>query len=1382
MGRTLVDIGFDGGTVFNAAPTALALKTAGAAVTVRDDSAAVTLAATSRLQVGRDPALDALGAFTVEAVVSTDKFGSTQTLVESQTPPLRLEIDRTGILRGAVHTADGWQQVVADTPLTKQQESTVRLVRDDGGRLRIELDGKIVGEATATGTLSPTGRAGMSIGTDIAGKNGFVGTISGLRVLDEMVTTGTIRALTAKANKLRDRLVDLYKIDVSVYLDPATVDERFNGIKAIMRAAGVDDLSKLSKLTINQPTKLLPGTILRAPDSGGVTGVLDWALVAKQFATIAKTDVTGAARLMDTSLPTRRISTERMLELDPERMVINGSIRATTTASVSDAVSVTRTADEPITFDTTAISTTSIGGDIGAIRTSRTGRHLSDVTLTGRRTIERSLIERDVAEIRSDVVLHRSVPDVVAGLVDDISAIEGVERLNRDHPGAWPVMSMAPMMFTSTVLPVDSAVIIARRLDLTNQTLEIDPAVGTLYIIVEDFEASSGAKITWKRPVLDVPNIGPDPALNGHPNWSGVHTSGSKHGLPGGDAGNGAPGLAGRSGIDAPSVEIWALRANGMPDIDLAGQPGGQGGRGQQGGRGGRGADGEAGKWWWAFGKRCWEDPGNGGSGGRGGDGGRGGRAGDGGDGGNILFAVLEESLAALTTSNAFSPNLGAGNGGPGGAGGVRGEGGAGGSRGFTEVCSGGSAGAQGQPGQVGPTGTAGVAGNAGQMRIMTVTQESWDEQLTRPWLYDVTPNAALPGTTVILKGSRFADTDQVRIGTTVLASTLRADEGLNVTLPTSIAGGQHQLYTRRHDGQESNRLPIIIKPQITGSLPVVTPGVPATVDGRSFVTGAAVDYDGALYPATVASPTRLTFTVPETAGPVSAEHDVTLTVVNPDGQRSNTVTATVPQVLKNGFRLGVHDFAFPNDADGRPSWSTFETTFGAVEVWHELLDPVFGHPILTAAFYAFYKHFLDGTVNGGLATGFCTSLASDALDRFWSGRNDTFTAVTRDVEFRRHLTAIHGKLLSRESLIGFHDQSRRGQANVATTFRTIESNFRNGGTRETAPMLFFVPSGAAWDAGYFDMLASSHCIVPIRITYPPGSDGTASLDGIRMHCWDNNHPADPDCFVDFRVVGGETRFTYTAAGSTSFQSEDGITLATASLGEYLLRDHDLPFSGPLGLTRFVLDFLLSPATMSVVDDSGRVTGQVGGQILSEIPDSHPMYLVPNGYLLPTGVGMTRRITGTATGTYSYGSLGPDGTSIGLVDVPTASGEVDRVLANGDGTRIRFVPGNAKTVDLTLGRQVAGHARGVSVERFAATPTSDLDVTISPDLSLVRVANTGADTQVDVKLLDFRLSNSQRASLARPAIQLPADHDLVVAVTNWPSLSDSAVTTTVVAH
>jgi hypothetical protein len=1315
MPGTVLDLGFDGARPF-ATGGGPRLRTSGVALREGPAPGSVELAPSTRIKVSRDPALDGLDQFTVDLEVTPSRTDRAQVLLASQNPPLRVELDGGGKVVASVHTADGWQEVSSTKALRKGQAAAVRVARDPRGRLSIDLDGAASGTGSTGGALVPTGRGGITVGADASGGMGFAGALGKLRISDVGLSLKAEKALRAKEKKYAGVFSGSFKVPVDVHLLPGAVDDRFNRIKAIMNACGVEDLSDLSTLQVQHRTVLTPGTVLKAPRASLVP-VVDFPKIAVAFARAQGRDRDEARKLLDGVLLTRSVST-----------------RAASTIT-----------DAPTTV-------------LGTRPAPRTGP-----SPLGRRAPR--------------------LPDVVSTRdLSRITAVESVERLRRDRPSEWPVMAAAPMVVRSLVIPVSSAVIIARRLDLTNQTLELDPAVGTLYIIAEEIEARSGARITWRRPVLDVPNIGPDPSLDGHPNWSGVHTGDdSKDGLPGGDARTGAGGIAGRTAQDSPSVEVWVLRMNGMPDIDLAGQQGGAGGRGQQGGRGGRGADGKPGEWWWFFGKQCWSDPGSGGNGGHGGDGGRGGRGGNGGSAGSILFAVLQDSLDELTTSNAFTPDLSAGRAGDGGDGGFRGEGGRGGARGYTDVCDGGRAGAQGQPGIVGAKGDVGSAGRQGSMRIMTVTQEAWDEQLTKPWLYDVTPDAALPGSNVVVKGSRFADTDTLVLGTRTLAHTLRPDEGLDVTLPDNLDGGEQQLYLRRQGGQESNRLPLVIKPVVTGALPTVVPGSTSTVTGHAFLPGATVDYDGDLYPATGVTPTSLTFVVPETAGAVASEHTVGLTVVNPDGQRSNTVTATVPRVAKNGFLLGVHDFSFANDANGTPSWSTFEDTYGGVEVWHELLDPVFGHPVLTTAFYFFYEEFLKGEDNGGLATGFCTALASMSLDRFWLGHNDTFSSVVRDAAFRKQMTAIHGRLLTRESLLDFHDQGRRGQANVVTVFREIEAEFTSGGTRETAPLLFFVPAGDIWDEGYFDMLSDSHCIVPIRITYPQGNDGSATLDGIRMHCWDNNHPADPNCFVDFRVVGGETRFTYTAAGAEKFKSEDKITLASATLGEYLLRDLDLPFGGPLGLTTFVLDFLLSPATLQVVDDNGRVTGRSGDQLLSEIPGSHPAYLLPGAVLLPPQTGLTRRITGTASGTYTYASLTPTGTSLGLTDVPTAAGQVDRLLANADGTRVRFAPGAAKTANLTVARQVSGQARGVSVEGFGATPTNELDITSSPDLSLVRLTNPGPATTVDLKVLAFNTSTSARSSVARTSVDVPTDSDLVLAVSSWSGLDDSKVTASVVA-
>lgn len=63
-----------------------------------------------------------------------------------------------------------------------------------------------------------------------------------------------------------------------------------------------------------------------------------------------------------------------------------------------------------------------------------------------------------------------------------------------------------------------------------------------------------------------------------------------------------------------------------------------------------------------------------------------------------------------------------------------------------------------------------------------------------------------------------------------------------------------------------------------------------------------------------------------------------------------------------------------------------------------------------------------------------------------------------------KFLTAIHGKLLSRESLLHFHDQSREGVARVERSCREIEATFLRGCDRNNAPLIFFIPAGAIWN------------------------------------------------------------------------------------------------------------------------------------------------------------------------------------------------------------------------------------------------------------------------------------------------------------------------------
>ncbi|MEM6438417.1 MAG: hypothetical protein AAF763_01800, partial [Pseudomonadota bacterium] len=341
---------------------------------------------------------------------------------------------------------------------------------------------------------------------------------------------------------------------------------------------------------------------------------------------------------------------------------------------------------------------------------------------------------------------------------------------------------------------------------------------------------------------------------------------------------------------------------------------------------------------------------------------------------------------------------------------------------------------------------------------------------------------------------------------------------------------------------------------------------------------------------------------------------------------------------------------------------------------------------------------------------------------------------------------------------------------------------FLRGTDRQNAPMLFFIPSGAAWDAGYFDRLSDSHCILPYRFVYPTGHPGPqlapggattiTSLDGVEMFCWDCNRPENPECRVRFFDSGGAVHYEYFNGGtSVQFSSADGVTLGMMTNGAYHLADHDLPFSGPFGLTRFVLDFLLSPADLQITDENGLRAGNFGGQILSEIPGSHPCYLLPRAYMLPEATALTRRITGTGSGTYAYHSLMPDVGSVALEGVTTETGQTDVFAASADGTQLRFTPAAAKTFAMTLARQVGTEARAIAVQGAGGAPAAEVDVTISPDLSVARIGNRGAARNVEVRAFTVDSGTNAPVNRTFANVNLPADHDLVVAVQDWPALN-----------
>ncbi|MDH5302244.1 MAG: IPT/TIG domain-containing protein [Gammaproteobacteria bacterium] len=1324
-------------------------------VDIDESTRVIKLSGKGTVNLFPDKAFEDAKAFTVEAVFTPNRLKKTQCLLDSPNPPVRIELKPDGTLTGSLHTAQGWQTIDSgERKVVAKETVSIRFVRKENGDAVLEINDRHAASANISGTLVPLGRQGITIGGESNGKqNLFSGTVGGVGIRRGAVDAATIDGYKAKELRLAGSLREHLKFGgrLEVFVDPGTVDQRFNQIKAILRAAGVSDLSTLSTLTINRPTQIMPNQIMIAPPKSRISSV-NWGEVAK---VIANVSADKAVQLTASALPNRNSK----LTLQKLTAANSVELKSTTARSAQNLADFSQKATAEL---------------IQRVMTpSATTDKLAD-------SISARKLSSNIADVLNKPLIGEMLKPATGIEIRDAKLLD---KFDDDNPDDWPSFANPPMFLRSiTTIPVDSSVIIAGRLDLTNQRLMISHNVKTLYIIAEEIVGDTNASITWARPGGSTPPRLADPDKNGR-SYSGVHTpSNSRNGLRGGDGLDGEPGFAAANGIDAPDLEVWVKHLTAMPDIDLNGENGIKGGRGQVGGRGGNGAKGQPGEWWWFFGVQCWKGPGHGGNGGDGGRGGRGGPGGDGGRGGDIAIGVLQGTLANTVQARAFRIKNQGGQVGRGGDGGAGGMGGAGGAHGNDikdgqVVCGTGVNGTRGAQGQPGPVGGDGRLGADGSLRFFEFSEESWNEQLTRPWLYELTPTQAFPGDNVTVTGTRFADTDRVMVGGVSRPITINADESITFNLPATTGGGEKDLYVRRFDGVESNHLRLWVKPRLDMLPSAIAPGSEVTISGRAFVSGAKVLYNGSLTDATFVSSTTLRFQVPGTGGVAVAETGVRIAVRNPDGMESNERIATVPRTLDCGFRIGVHDLPFDNFAVGSPSWGTFEQTFGAFEVWHELMDPIFGHPILTAAFYGFYNYFLRGKDNGGLATGFCTSMSALVLDEYYTGSTDTHTRYSLNAPTRERLTAIHGRLLSRESLLDFHDQGRLGTANVATVFRRIEASLRDGADRNSALMLFFVPAGEIWDEGYFDMLSDSHCIVPIRMVYPVGHDGS-SIAGVTLFCWDCNHPVEEgaavahNCRLEFRNVGGEIRFTYFDGTSTArFTSEDGITLASMSNGKYLLSDHDLPFSGPLGVTRFVLDFLLSPADLLAVDGSGRQTGLVAGNILSEIPDSHPAYLAKNLYMLPADQALTRRITGNGVGNYAYHSVSPNGTSFSLENVATTPGETDVLAVNADASQIRFTPGASKHFRFNLAREVGGQMRAIAVDGVAASATAAMDMTISPDLSVVRVGNQEALTNVNVRVSVYQKDSGANTTLDRNSVSLPTNHDLMVTVTDWDDLA-----------
>ena len=1281
------------------------------------------------LHIGRISELEKSESFTLEAMITPDSAtGARQNIMEAQNPAVAFFIDDLGFLNGTIHLQNGWQGVKSNTPVKAGVNQKVLFSRDGSGNLNLEIDNVNVARKQLAGHVVPVGEEGFRVGTWVDGSGyQFKGRIANVQIRSGGLTSELRTERFQKAKQIEQALKAKIGLNISVTVFPALDEsnQRLQKVKEIMQAAGVEKISDLATLQIKVPTVIPKGKVLVAPKKGESS--INWK------------DVVNKYRAVEPALKKKHLA------------------RFLTNRNSSDVLKNAREEVRP-------------SAGLERREGLRRGRGNDITALSG------AGISRLLNPLRLDQLVKVENQELT---VFNKEAV--VKNLNSKLPASWPGLSFLPTPYFSNMLPVNTSVIIAGILDLTNTELIIEPDVERLYIIAEQVICGANAKITWRRPGGVTPARMDNPDLNGR-GWSGVQTkAGSRDGLDGENGRAGESGVNGSDGRNAPALEMWVKNLTNIPNIDLNGEDGIKGGKGQNGGRGGNGANGKNGERIWFFGWHCSEDPGDGGDAGNGGRGGDGGRGGNGGNAGQIVIGVLDGTLSATVTAGQFHWKNQGGQKGRGGDGGNGGFGGIGGRSGNGETCHGardGHNGAQGQPGSLGAD--ASRLGLDGSDLFFEFSEDDWDELLTRPFITEISPVEVFPGNAITIKGSKFTNNDKVSVGGIILTPVVNADESISVTLPPTTGGGTKSVFVRRtSDNTESNHIPIRVKPQLD-MLPLsLPPATEITITGKAFLAGATVLIDGDAVPANVPGPTQLKFMMPGTGGMGSTGRNVTVQVRNPDGLVSNSRTATMPRILEIPFQYGVHNLTIGNPDDGIPSWGTYQDTFGAAEVWHEQMDPVFGHPVLTAAYYGFYHHFLKGESNGGLATGFCTSLSCLVADKLWKGENDA-TTVTK-ASIHEWITGVHGKLLSRESLIHFHDQSRRQDANVESTARFIERIFLTGCDRNTAPLLFFLPSGAVWDSGYIDGLGKSHCILPYRFVYPEnhagpqlsadGSTTITDLEGVELYCWDCNNDTDPSCRIVFRRENGVIRFSYVKGNTPTviFDSNQNVTLGYWTNGAYLLSDHDLPFSGPFGLTSFIIDFLLSPADIEITDENGLRAGNFNNKIYSEIPDSHPCYLTKGAYLLPVGRNLTRKIVGNGNGKYTFNSIMPDGTTIKIENIDTAPGQADILMVNADASQVRFAPHLEKEFTVTFSKLVNGEVRSLALNGVGGGPSTEVDITVAPDLSLFRLGNRSTVKNVNVQAFSVNRTTNTPVNKNK-SVTVPTNHDVVVSVTDWKTI------------
>ena len=107
------------------------------------------------------------------------------------------------------------------------------------------------------------------------------------------------------------------------------------------------------------------------------------------------------------------------------------------------------------------------------------------------------------------------------------------------------------------------------------------------------------------------------------------------------------------------------------------------------------------------------------------------------------------------------------------------------------------------------------------------------------------------------------------------------------------------------------------------------------------------------------------------------------------------------------------------------------------------------------------------------------------------------------------------------------------------------------------------------------------------------------------------------------------------------------------------------------------------------------------------------------------------------------------------------------MAVNADYTQIRFSPCVDKKCSFTIARQLENQVRAVSIKGIGGSIGNDIDITMSPELSLMRVGNRSTIKNIDVKAFSINKATNAPVNKEQKGVKLPTKNDLVVAISDW---------------